>query len=100
LRVSYPKGFQDLAILKKTNPIPLGRDEREEDVDNCIYDGFMKNEKSAYFTLTGCANSDNFEVNLLKLQELVKFWLNLDQLKVNAEGSKPSGFGFKYDSVV
>jgi hypothetical protein len=41
--------------------IPRGRDEREEDVDHCIFDGHLRNEKDVYVTLTGCPFSDNFE---------------------------------------
>ena len=46
------------------NPIPVGADERAEEVDNCIYDGYLMNEKDVYVTMAGCANSDNFQVKI------------------------------------
>ena len=45
----------------------MGRDEREEDVDKCIYDGYLMNEKDVYVTMAGCINSDNFQVSLKRL---------------------------------
>jgi len=62
LKITYPNGGSDLVTLKPFNPIPLQSGEREEDVDSCIYDGFMANEKDVYVTVTGCALSDTFNV--------------------------------------
>ena len=63
LKVTFPDGSKDdLAVLRPYNPVPLGSNERAEDVDSCIYDGFLQDEKSVYVTLTGCANSDKFQV--------------------------------------
>lgn len=63
LRITFPDGSDDYAVLKAFNPIPLGRDEREEDVDKCIFDGYLMNEKDVHVTLAGCVNSDSFQVN-------------------------------------
>ena len=63
LRITFPDGSDDYAVLKAFNPIPLGRDEREEDVDKCIFDGYLMNEKNVHVTLAGCVNSDTFQVN-------------------------------------
>ena len=65
LRIAFPDGSEDYAVLNAFNPIPLGRDEREEDVDNCIYDGHLLNEKDVYVTMAGCADSNTFQVNLI-----------------------------------
>jgi len=34
-----------------------------EDVDTCIYDGYLAQEEDVYVTLTGCAHTDTFNVN-------------------------------------
>ena len=54
----------DVAILKQFNPIAKSLNEREEDVDNCIFDGFLKNEEKVYVTLTGgCPFEESFDVS-------------------------------------
>ena len=64
LKISFPDGSKDdFAVLRTYNPVPLGPTERAEDVDSCIYDGYLQDEKDVYVTLTGCANSHNFQVN-------------------------------------
>jgi hypothetical protein len=63
LKITFPDGSKDdFALLRPYNPVPLGPTERAEDVDACIYDGYLQDEKDVYVTLTGCANSDNFQV--------------------------------------
>ena len=63
LRISFPDGDKDdFAILREFNPIPLGPTERAEDVDNCIYDGYLQDEKDVYVVVTGCINTDTFQV--------------------------------------
>ena len=53
----------DVAILKQINPIPRRPNEKEEDIDRCIFDGFLKNEDKVYVTLTGgCPFEDTFQV--------------------------------------
>ena len=54
----------DLAILRRFNPIPAGPAERSEDIDNCIYHGFLEKEKGVHVTVTGCAYTDNLQVSL------------------------------------
>ncbi len=67
LKISFPDGSEDYAVLNAFNPIPLGRDEHEEDVDNCIFDGYLMNEKDVYVTMAGCADSNTFQVSLISL---------------------------------
>jgi len=62
LKITYPGGDYDVAILKQYNPIPLQPNERLEDVDACIYDGYLAKEEDVYVTVTGCAHSDTFDV--------------------------------------
>ncbi len=68
LKISFPDGNEDdFAILKSYNPVPAGPNEREEDVDPCIFEGHLLNDPEAFVTLTGCPFTMNFEVYLLKL---------------------------------
>lgn len=62
LKITFPNGVSDLAVLKTFNPIPLQTFERQEDVDACIYDGYLVNEENVYVTVTGCAQTNNFNV--------------------------------------
>jgi hypothetical protein len=62
MKINFPDGSEDFAVLQTYNPIPVGADERAEEVDNCIYDGYLMNEKDVYVTMAGCANSDNFQI--------------------------------------
>ena len=55
-----------MAVLKPFNPIPQAASEREEEIDPCIYEGYLMNEKDVYITMTGCVNSDNFQVIMIK----------------------------------
>ena len=53
----------DVAVLKQINPIARRPHEKEEDIDQCIFDGFLKNEDKVYVTLTGgCPFEDTFQV--------------------------------------
>jgi len=65
LKITYPDGGSDLVTLRQFNPIPIQPWERQEDVDTCIHDGFMTNEKGVYVTVNGCAYSDTFEVKIV-----------------------------------
>ncbi len=62
LRITFPDGSEDVAVLKEFNLI----DERsfDEEIDPCIFDGFLKFENDVYVTLTGCVNTKNFQVNV------------------------------------
>ena len=62
LKITYPDGNVDFALLKEYNPIPSGVNERLEDVDQCIYNGYLQEESNVYITLVGCANTYNFQV--------------------------------------
>jgi len=64
LKISFPDGSVDFAELKYFNPIPVGINERAEDVDSCIYDGYLRLESDSYVTVTGCAFSSSFSVSL------------------------------------
>jgi len=63
LKVTFPNGEEDIAALKRYNPIPIGPNERAEDVDQCIFDGYLSQEEAVYVTVTGCPSSGNFDVN-------------------------------------
>ena len=67
IKITFPDGSEDYAVLQRYNPIPQGRDEREQDIDQCIFDGYLLNEKDVYVTVTGCPNTDNFGVKIVKL---------------------------------
>lgn len=64
LKITFPDGFEDTAVLKRFNPIPAGPNERAEDVDPCIFDGYLSHEDDVYVTVTGCPSSGNFDVKL------------------------------------
>jgi hypothetical protein len=64
LKVTFQDGQEDIAVLKRYNPIPVGPNEREENVDQCIFDGYLADEKDVYVTVTGCPLSGNFDVTL------------------------------------
>ena len=51
-----------MAVLKPFNPIPQAAFEREEEIDPCIYEGYLLDEKDSMITLTGCPLTDNFQV--------------------------------------
>ena len=68
LRVAFPdEGQDDFAVLRSFNPVPLAAHERAEDLDSCIYEGYLLNEKDVHVTVTGCALSDNLQVIILCL---------------------------------
>ena len=53
----------DVAILKQFNPIPRQQNEKEEDIDKCIFNGNLRDEPKAHVTLTGgCPFDKNFDV--------------------------------------
>jgi hypothetical protein len=65
LIVNFPEGEIDAAILKRFNPIPMRPDESDQDIDNCIFEGFLEKESSVYVTVTGgCPFSNSFEVTV------------------------------------
>ncbi len=58
----------DYIHLKHFIPIPKQPDERNEDVDPCIFEGYLENEPEVYAVLTGgCPMEDSFEVFFLEL---------------------------------
>ena len=60
---SFPdNGDDDTAILQRFNPIPVGPTERDIDVDNCIFHGYLENEINVYVTVTGCPETNTYEV--------------------------------------
>ena len=62
IKITFPDGTDDFAVLQHYNPIAQGRDEQEEDIDHCIFDGYLLNEVDVYVTVTGCQHADNFGV--------------------------------------
>ena len=66
LKITFPDGGEDdVAILMRFNPIPLAPHERSEDLDSCIFHGYLEKEKNVYVTVTGCPFSDTFQVDHL-----------------------------------
>jgi hypothetical protein len=63
LRITFPDGSEDVAVLKEFNLID--QKSFDEEIDPCIFDGFLKFEKDVYVTLTGCANTNNFQVFII-----------------------------------
>ena len=54
----------DIALLKRYNPIPMQPGEREEDVDKCIFTGNLLYEHNVVVTLTGgCPFELSFDVS-------------------------------------
>jgi hypothetical protein len=63
LRISFGDGGDDdVALLLPYNPIPAGPAERSEDIDSCIFHGYLVQEKDVYVTLTGCPQTQTFQV--------------------------------------
>jgi hypothetical protein len=90
LKITYPNGQSDIAILKSFNPIPVQSFERQEDVDTCIYDGYLANESDVYVTLTGCAHTDTFNAsccNFLSDQKLICIFILADPIQKPALGA-------------
>ena len=53
----------DSILLARYNPIPLEDFETQAEVDQCIFNGYLKDEPDVYVTLTGgCPFDQNFEV--------------------------------------
>jgi len=54
----------DVALLKHYNPIPKQVNEREENIDKCIFNGHLRDESKVYVTLTGgCPFDSTFDVS-------------------------------------
>ena len=63
LKISFPDGGgDDVAALQRFNPIPVGPAEKSEDIDSCIFHGYLQNEDGIYVTVTGCPHSHSLEV--------------------------------------
>ncbi len=64
LRIRFQdNGTDDFAVLNKFNPIPQSPNESVEEMDDCIFSGFLKDESNVYVTLTGgCPFENSFEV--------------------------------------
>jgi len=67
LSVKFPgSSTADVAILTPANPIPKQPDELHEDVDRCIFSGFLQNEQDSQITITGgCPFENSFEVSII-----------------------------------
>jgi hypothetical protein len=68
LIITFPDGRLDFAELELHEVIPRGPDERPEDVDGCIYRGYLRQEMDGYVSVTGCAKSNNFQVRNFELK--------------------------------
>jgi len=74
LRITFPDGLEDEFVeLNYNNPIPQSHLERAEDVDPCLFDGYLSNEKDVYVTVTGCPETGTFNVsNSNKMKNIEK----------------------------
>ena len=62
LIIRFPdNGTEDIALLKRTNPIPVTDDEKG--VDRCIFQGHLRDEKDVFVSLNGCPRSMTFDVS-------------------------------------
>ena len=53
----------DVAILNQLNPIPRQPTESEDQIDRCIFGGFLRDEPAVYAVLSGgCPFQNTFEV--------------------------------------
>ena len=66
LCISFPDGGRnDLAILKPSIPTLLSDavdDQEQEDTDDCIFHGHLRDEKQVAVYLSGCPGNNTFEV--------------------------------------
>lgn len=80
LKITFPDGNEDdFAVLRSFNPVPAGPEERDVDIDPCIFEGNLVNEPESQITLTGCPFTMNFEVTLNLCYEfttniIISFW--------------------------
>ena len=80
LNVIFPDSdITDIAILSPANPIPRQAEELDQDVDNCIFTGFLRDEPDSVITLTGgCPFEDSYEVifiSVLLQWHVISSWL-------------------------
>ena len=67
LNIKFPDGGKDdAAFLDHYNPFPKTDNETEE-VDDCIFMGFLRDEHEVSGALTGCPKQDTFDVHDIKL---------------------------------
>jgi hypothetical protein len=65
LHIRFPDGGpSDVAHLKRFNPIAKLEREKEEDIDNCIFNGFLRDGGNSVVLTGGCPFEDNFEMSL------------------------------------
>jgi len=79
LAVHFGKEDVDYAKLEQYNPLPLMADEREEDVDNCIFKGHLMNEPDAEIVMTGgCPFTLSFEaIESVAIKKFIFLYLSL-----------------------
>ena len=65
LSVNFHDGkANDVAILKQFNPIAKQVNESEDNIDKCIFNGFLRDDPKVYVTLTGgCPFDSSFDVS-------------------------------------
>lgn len=70
LIITFPDdGPEDFAILKHSNPIPKTNGTGDEDpIDDCIYTGYLMNERDVPITVVGCALGNTFEAQILSFE--------------------------------
>ncbi len=66
LKVTFPDdNYFDYIHFNTFNPIPMQPHEKEEDIEPCLFEGYLEKEVDVYAVLTGgCPFNDSFEVKL------------------------------------
>ena len=61
LAIHFPdNGPDDVAALKRTNPIPSTKEDKK--LDRCTFQGYLRDEQEVFAAVNGCPGSRTFEV--------------------------------------
>ncbi len=84
LQVNFPDGNQkDYIHFKRYIPIPKQPHERDEDVDPCIFEGYLENEPEAFAVLTGgCPFHSSFEV-IISSETVTSFSFTVKKITIS-----------------
>ena len=70
LAVNFHDGKpEDVVNFQKFNPFVRQAEEKEGNIDECIFTGHLRDEPDVYVTLTGgCPFDNTFDVSVLRLE--------------------------------
>ena len=98
LRIRFADRTNDeVAILSRFNPIPVGKLERADDVDGCIFDGVLRDEPESVVTVTGCPLSNNFQVQIHSKRLNTRMYIVTNGIVQDAK--KPANMGLITDYI-